>query len=149
MCLIFIFLLFFFAIGDDRYTQISKTTLPHISSKDQRIIIYIDFVKDAAPLAISLRQAGFSTCTYHGQDMSTNDKLESIENWRSGAVKIMVCTTAFGIGIDQPDVDTVIRIGCPPTIESMVQEFGRGGRDDRPAQGMLFNTVLGQQVYSN
>ena len=70
----FIYLYYFFAIGDDRYTEISKTILPHISSKDQRIIIYIDFVKDAAPLAISLCQAGFSTCSYHGQDMSTNDK---------------------------------------------------------------------------
>jgi len=72
-----------------------------------------------------------------GQNMSTNDKLESIENWRSGTIKIMVCTNAFGMGIDQPDVDIFIRIGCPPTIESMVQEFGRGGRDGRPAQGML------------
>jgi len=69
--------------------------------------------------------------------MSANDKLESIDNWRNGTVKIMVCTTAFGMGIDQPDVEIVIRIGCPPTLESMVQEFGRAGRDGRPAQGMF------------
>jgi len=72
--------------------------------------------------------------------MSANDKLESIENWRSGTVKIMVCTTAFGMGIEQSDVDTVMRIGCPPTIESMIQEFGRAGRDGRPAKGMSFST---------
>ena len=69
--------------------------------------------------------------------MSANDKSESIESWRTGTVKIMVCTTAFGMGIDQPDVEIVIRIGCPPTLESIVQEFGRAGKDDRPAQGML------------
>lgn len=47
----------------------------------------------------------------------------------------MVCTTAFGMGIDQPDVEVVIRVGCPPTLETMIQEFGRTGRDERPAKG--------------
>lgn len=122
---------------DDRYTQIAKQIMPVIPSKEQRALIYVDFVKDAAPLAICLRQAGYNTCSYHGQKMSANDKLESIDSWRTGTVKIMVCTTAFGMGIDQPDVEIVIRIGCPPTLESMVQEFGRAGRDGRPAQGML------------
>ena len=46
------------------------------------------------------------------------------------------------MGVDQPDVDTVIRIGCPPTIESMVQEFGRAGRDGRQAQGMFSENFL-------
>lgn len=132
--------------SDDRYTQIAKQIIPIISNKEQRVIIYVDFVKDAAPLAISLRQAGYSTCSYHGQKMSANDKLESMDSWRSGTVKIMVCTTAFGMGIDQPDVEIVIRIGCPPTLESMVQEFGRAGRDGRPAQGM-FIVVFTQVNY--
>ena len=50
-------------------------------------------------------------------------------------MKIMVCTTAFGMGIDQPDVEVVIRVGCPPTLETMIQEFGRAGRNERPAKG--------------
>lgn len=119
-------------------TLIAKQIIPFIESKEQRIIIYVDFVKDAAPLAISLRQAGYETCSYHGQKMSAHDKLQSIESWRNGDVKIMVCTTAFGMGIDQPDVEIVMRIGCPPSLESMIQEFGRGGRDGRPAKGILF-----------
>ena len=102
-----------------------------------KVIIYVDFVKDVAPLAISLRQAGYKTCAYHGQKMSAHDKLESLDSWKRGVVKIMVCTTAFGMGIDQPDVDVVLRIGCPPTLECMVQEFGRAGRDGWLAKGML------------
>ena len=39
------------------------------------------------------------------------------------------------MGTDQPDVEIVIRIGCPPTLESMVQEFGRAERDGRLAKG--------------
>ena len=50
-------------------------------------------------------------------------------------MKIMVCTSAFGMGIDQHDVEIVMRIGCPPSLESLVQEFGRAGRDGRPAKG--------------
>ncbi|XP_065896357.1 ATP-dependent DNA helicase Q1-like [Dysidea avara] len=123
--------------GEDRYTQMCKQISHVISSKDQRAIIYVDFVKDAAPLAISLRQAGYSTCSYHGQKLSSHDKLQSIEAWRNGSVKVMVCTTAFGMGTDQPDVEIVIRIRCLPTLESMVQEFGRAERDGRLAKGVL------------
>ena len=123
------------SLGDDRYTQIAKQITQVLGSNSQRAIVYVDFVKDAAPLAILLCQAGYSTCSYHGQKLSSHDKLQSIEGWRNGSIKVMVCTTAFGMGIDQPDVETVIRIGCPPTLESMVQEFGRAGRDGRPAKG--------------
>ena len=47
----------------------------------------------------------------------------------------MVATTAFGLGVDQPDVETAVRIGVPPTMEELVQEFGRAGRDGRKAKG--------------
>ncbi len=53
----------------------------------------------------------------------------------------MVCTTAFGMGVDVPDVEVVadvevvVRVGCPSSLEELVQEFGRAGRDGRPATG--------------
>ena len=49
----------------------------------------------------------------------------------------MVCTSAFGMGVDVPNVDLVIRIGCPPTLEELVQAFGRAGRDGRQAKGIF------------
>lgn len=52
--------------------------------------------------------------------------------------KVMVCTSAFGMGIDQSDVDKVIRVGIPPSIEQLVQEFGRAGRDGRACEGIIF-----------
>ena len=99
------------SLGDDRYTQIAKQITQVLGSNSQRAIVYVDFVKDAAPLAISLCQAGYSTCSYHGQKLSSHDKLQSIKGWRNGSIKVIVCTTAFGMGIDQPDMEIVIRIG--------------------------------------
>ena len=49
-------------------------------------------------------------------------------------MQVVVSTKAFGI--DQPDVELVVRIGCPPSLEDWVQEFGRAGRDGRNAEGM-------------
>ena len=104
--------------------------------RDKKAIIYLDFAKDIDPLAIALRQAGIQSCSYKGQRMSGHDKTHVIDNWRRGEIKVMVCTSAFGMGINQPDVDIVVRIGVPSSIESMIQEFGRAGRDGRHAEGM-------------
>ena len=113
---IFLVLTLYFTIGSDRYTQIATQVMKVLNGKDQRAIIYIDFVKDAAPLAISFCQAGYKACSYHGQKLSSHDKILSIDSWRNGSIKLMVSTTAFGMGIDQADVETVVRIGCPPTL---------------------------------
>ena len=67
--------------------------------------------------------------------MSGHNKTKVTENWYNGDNKVMVCTSAFGMGGDQPGIDIVIHIGVPPTIECMVQEFGRAGRDGLQAEG--------------
>ena len=56
--------------------------------------------------------------------MSPHDKSSAMENWRDGVIEAMVCTSAFGMGINQSDVDIVVRVGCPPSIESWSQELG-------------------------
>ena len=80
--------------------------------------------------------------------MSAHDKCEALENWKSGAIKVMVCTSAFGMGIDKEDIELVLRIGCPPSLETMVQEFGRAGRDGRLAKGAyLYMGMYNYQQY--
>jgi len=49
--------------------------------QDQRVIVYTDFVKDVAPIAIALRERGINSCGYHGKGMSSHDKLKAVENW--------------------------------------------------------------------
>ena len=109
---------------------------------EKKAIVYLDFARDIDPLAIALRQAGLQSCTYKGQKMSPHDKSHVIEKWHKGEIKVMVCTSAFGMGINQPDVDIVIHIGVPCSIESVVQEFGRAGRDGRHAEGLFILFVI-------
>lgn len=47
----------------------------------QRAIVYTDFVKNVAPLAIALRERGITSWSYHGKDMTSHDKLKAIESW--------------------------------------------------------------------
>lgn len=115
-----------------KYTSWARQVASHIQKKT---IIYVDFVNDVHPLAIAVREEGFTTVAYHGQRLTANDKKKALESWSMGQCQVMVCTTAFGMGIDTPDVDLVIRIGCPGSIEQMVQEMGRAGRDGRPCTG--------------
>ena len=62
-------------------------------------------------------------------------KDEVLKNWTSGEISVMVATKAFGLGINQPDIDVVVNIGVPESLEELVQAFGRAGRDGRPAKG--------------
>ena len=55
------------------------------------------------------------------------EKMKFYKSWQSGVIRVMVATTAFGLGVDQPGVETVVRIGVPQTMLELVQEFGRAG----------------------
>ena len=61
--------------------------------------------------------------------MSIHDKLKALENWQNGEVEVMVSTSAFGMGVDRKDVDVVVKIGMPQSLEELVQMFGRDGRN--------------------
>ena len=109
---------------DAKHTSWAQQISPYV----QKTIVYVDFVDDVHPLAIALREEGLTTCAYHGKRLTSHDKKKALESWSSGQCQVMVCTTAFGMGIDTPDIDLVIQIGCSPSIEQMVQQLGRAGR---------------------
>ena len=63
-----------------------------------------------------------------GGGLSGHDrKDEVLQRWQSGVLRLMVATTAFGLGVDQPGVETVVQIEVPQTMLELVQEFGRAG----------------------
>lgn len=53
--------------------------MAHIENR--RAVIYTDFVKDVAPLAIALTEKGIKSCGYHGKNMTSNDKINTVDNW--------------------------------------------------------------------
>ena len=68
----------------------------------QQAIVYMDFVKDIAPLAIALNENGLKCGAFHGKKLSPQDKTKLVENWMEGEIPVMVCTKAFGMGIRVP-----------------------------------------------
>ena len=84
--------------GVDKYTNLASQLTPLLTNS--KAIVYVDFIPDISPLATSLRQAGLKSCSYHGDKMTAHDKVMALESWTRGEAQVMVCTSAFGMGID-------------------------------------------------
>jgi len=76
-----------------------------------------------------LTEDGFSVKPFHG-GMSSNEKTENQNQFISGAVQIMVATSAFGMGVDKKDIGMVIHFEISDSLENYIQEAGRAGRDE-------------------
>jgi len=69
--------------------------------------------------------------------------------WKSGNVNVMVATTAFGMGINKPDIRHIVRYGVPESLCTWAQEFGRGGRDGSGATAtILYSMATSTQLTS-
>lgn len=100
-------------------------------------IIYTTRKKDAEELAVRLRQSGFSrTDVFHG-DLDGQERLRVLKRWsgHAGATEtdVVVGTSAFGLGVDQSDVRTVVHACVPASVDRYYQEVGRAGRDGHAA----------------
>ena len=99
-------------------------------------IVYVRNRKKTEELAAFLTANGLSASFYHAGLGSDIRSLRQ-EDWKSGKVRIMVCTNAFGMGIDKPDVRFVIHFDVPDSPEAYFQEAGRGGRDGKRSYAVL------------
>ena len=99
-------------------------------------IVYVRSRKKTEELAAFLSSNGISSSFYHaglGQDSRTDRQAK----WKSDKIRVMVCTNAFGMGIDKPDVRFVIHFDVPDCPEAYFQEAGRGGRDGKTSFAVL------------
>lgn len=99
-------------------------------------IFYCVTISEAERIHSALKRAGVPAALYHGK-LGNDAKRAAQEAFMSGQAPVMVATSAFGMGIDKPDVRYVVCCGMPLSIESYYQQIGRAGRDGEPADTIM------------
>ena len=99
-------------------------------------IIYVRNRKSCTTISNQLNALGFKATYYHG-GLSSKEKDKNMNLWMQDSAQVIVATNAFGMGIDKPDVKTVIHIQLPENIENYYQEAGRAGRNENKAFAVL------------
>ncbi|MGA7730257.1 MAG: RecQ family ATP-dependent DNA helicase [Chloroflexia bacterium] len=112
------------------------------------ILVYVTTVAEAEQLARMLRVAGYDARAYHGR-LEPAERTSVQEMFMDGHINVVVCTKAFGMGIDKADIRYVIHYNLPGDLESYFQEAGRAGRDRKPAYCVLLyhQSDIGTQQY--
>ena len=107
-----------------------------LTKNPQSSIIYVRNRKSCIEISNQLQSLGITSTYFHG-GLPIKEKENSMMLWMQNKVQVMVATNAFGMGIDKPDVKTVIHVQLPENLENYYQEAGRAGRNNEKAYGIL------------
>jgi ATP-dependent DNA helicase RecQ len=110
---------------DDKYNTLRSL----IEEKNCPTIVYVSRTRRAYELARRLTEDGCEARPYHGK-MDKQERTKNQDDFIRGDVRIMVATSAFGMGVDKKDVGLVIHYDISDSLENYVQEAGRAGRDE-------------------
>lgn len=99
-------------------------------------VVYVGTRKRTKEVAQFLIQQRISADYYHA-GLTNQERSEKQNNWITNKTRVIVSTNAFGMGIDKPDVRTVVHLDLPNSLEAYFQEAGRAGRDEEKAYAVL------------
>ncbi len=117
---------------NDKYYRIESILKKYNASS----IIYVRNRKLTLEVSSFLASKKITATHYHG-GLSNDEKNANMTAWLNNQKQVMVATNAFGMGIDKPDVKTVIHLNLPESIESYFQEAGRAGRNGDKAFAVI------------
>lgn len=117
---------------DDKTNQLLKV----LQNVPGTSIVYVRNRRRTQELAQELQRSGIRAGYYHaGLDHTARQERQMA--WMEGKLRVIVATNAFGMGIDKPDVRSVIHMDLPDNPESYYQEAGRAGRDEKLCYGVI------------
>ncbi|MDR2802401.1 MAG: RecQ family ATP-dependent DNA helicase [Prevotellaceae bacterium] len=107
-------------------------------------IVYVRSRGNTQEIAGFLNTNHVSADYYHA-GLSAEIRNAKQDDWKQNRTRVMVCTNAFGMGIDKPDVRFVVHVDLPESVEAYFQEAGRGGRDEQTAYAVLLYNGTDEQ----
>lgn len=124
-------------LQENSYKDKEKKTIELVQKLPHPMIIYVARPNDAERIRSLLSENGINNVyTYTG--LTKGDQREQLlKNWKANTFEILVATSAFGVGVDKPDVRTVLHLYIPQNPNTYYQELGRGGRDQLPCLSVM------------
>ncbi len=102
-------------------------------------IVYVRSRRQTQQIAHWLQKQEIPADFYHA-GLTTQQRSDKQDAWMKGETRVMVATNAFGMGIDKPDVRTVVHLDVPDSLEAYYQEAGRAGRDGQKSYAVMLYT---------
>ena len=113
-----------------------RTVLDLVTGRSGAGIVYCRTRRSAEEYGYLVAATGRPTAVYHG-GLSKRRRAAAHEAFLAGEVEVVVATSAFGMGIDKPDIRFVVHAQVPESPDTYYQEVGRAGRDGQPASAVL------------
>tara|TARA_R110002096_G_scaffold26642_1_gene82026 strand:+ start:14360 stop:16264 length:1905 start_codon:yes stop_codon:yes gene_type:complete len=129
---------------NDKYYRLETILKKYTASS----IIYVRNRKLTLEVSSFLESKNISATFYHG-GLANSEKDKNMTAWLHNQKQVMVATNAFGMGIDKPDVKTVIHLNLPESIESYFQEAGRVGRNGEKAFAVILKNNSDEVLVKN